>query len=119
MHSHANAHAHIHMHTTTEPHSHTHTDMHAHVHTQHTHNHLHGRTHMQVTCVWAVDCLTGVVLSGLPRGAVNSSKASSAPKAVLWGMDSRTVKWLQPEELAAAHLAYGAQARCVLRSVAP
>ena len=34
--------------------------------------------------MWAIDSLSGVVLSGLPRGASSSSKAS-APKAILWG----------------------------------
>ncbi len=34
--------------------------------------------------MWAIDSLSGVVLSGLPRGALSSSK-TTAPKAVLWG----------------------------------
>ena len=40
-------------------------------------------------CVWAIDSLSGVILSGLPRGASASSKAS-APKAVLWGRCGNT-----------------------------
>ncbi|EFJ47769.1 hypothetical protein VOLCADRAFT_117790 [Volvox carteri f. nagariensis] len=61
----------------------------------------------EAVCVWAVDGLSAVVLSGLmPRGAVSSSSASSSsaktaasPKAVLWGLEHRTVSWLQPGKL--------------------
>ncbi|GAX73065.1 hypothetical protein CEUSTIGMA_g518.t1 [Chlamydomonas eustigma] len=35
-------------------------------------------------CLWAIDSLSGVILSGLPRGGSSSSK-TSAPKAILWG----------------------------------
>lgn len=34
--------------------------------------------------MYAIDSLSGVVLSGLPRGALSSSK-TSAPKVILWG----------------------------------
>ena len=37
-----------------------------------------------LVCIWAVDSLSGVILSGLPRGALSSSKTTS-PKAILWG----------------------------------
>lgn len=52
----------------------------------------------EVVCVWAVDGLASVVLSGMPGGAVSSSKAAS-PKAVLWGREHRAVAWLQPGKL--------------------
>lgn len=52
----------------------------------------------ELVCVWAVDGLTGVVLSGLPGGAVTSSKAAAPPRAVLWGKDTRSVAWLMPQE---------------------
>lgn len=49
----------------------------------------------EVVCVWAVDGLSSIVLSALPKGAVRSNK-SSTPRAVLWGRDARSVRWLQP-----------------------
>ncbi|MEW5313195.1 MAG: hypothetical protein WDW38_004781 [Sanguina aurantia] len=49
----------------------------------------------EVVCVWAVDGLSSIVLSALPKAAVRTNK-SAAPRAVLWGRDARSVGWLQP-----------------------
>jgi hypothetical protein len=57
----------------------------------------------ETVCVWAVDGLGDVSLSGLPRGGVSTQRGSSGgPRAVLWGRDSHTVKWLRQRELAEA-----------------
>ncbi|GIL64637.1 hypothetical protein Vafri_18532, partial [Volvox africanus] len=53
----------------------------------------------EAVCVWAVDGLSAVVLSGLPRGSVSSTKTAASPKAVLWGLEHRSVAWLQPGKL--------------------
>ncbi|KXZ50483.1 hypothetical protein GPECTOR_16g658 [Gonium pectorale] len=53
----------------------------------------------EAVCVWAVDGLAAVVLSGMTRGAVSSGKTAASPKAVLWGTEQRSVSWLQPAKL--------------------
>ncbi|GFR41683.1 hypothetical protein Agub_g2429, partial [Astrephomene gubernaculifera] len=53
----------------------------------------------EAVCVWAVDGLSSVVLSGMPRGSVSSAKTAASPKAVLWGIQQRSVSWLQPGKL--------------------
>ncbi|KAG2488583.1 hypothetical protein HYH03_012902 [Edaphochlamys debaryana] len=55
---------------------------------------------VEAVCVWAVDGLSAVVLSGLPRGSVSAGgKTTASPKAVLWGREQRGVSWLQPAKL--------------------
>lgn len=62
----------------------------------------HGSWLEETVCVWAVDGLGGVTLSGLPRGAVQASKGAGGPRAVLWGRAGGHVTWLQPQEVCLA-----------------
>ena len=48
--------------------------------------------------LWAIDGLSGVVLSGLAQNAIMASKLNT-PKAVLWGRSQGQLLWQQPHLL--------------------